>query len=95
MKKDHLKSEIEVFICNHKRDDKEDCFSKGGKELTDGLKKWAKEKTDKKVKVFRSGCLGKCSEGIAVLCYPKKEFFLEATPSDYQKIKEQIKAELD
>jgi predicted metal-binding protein len=86
MKDEKIKSKIQIFVCNH---DKEDgCIEKGSKELTDKLKKWSKEETDKEVKVFRSGCLGKCSEGIAIACFPEKKFILKAKLSDSKEIKE-------
>lgn len=91
MKKEMMKSEIEIFVCNHKRDNKEDCFHKGGKELTDEVKKWSKENSKSVVKVFRSGCLGKCEEGIAIASYPKKEFLLNVKSEDADEIKEYIK----
>lgn len=94
MKDEKMKTEIEVFICNHSRDGKEACAEKGAKELTDNLKKWAKEETDKQVKVFRSGCLGKCSEGIAIACYPEKKFLLDVDLDDEKKIKKGLKEAL-
>lgn len=94
MKKDKLKTEIEVFVCNHHRDDKENCADKGAKDLTDKLKKWAKEEHGKEIKVFRSGCLGKCSEGIAILCYPEKKFLLEVREDDAKEIKEGLEEAL-
>lgn len=94
MKKDKLKSEIEVFVCNHHRDDKENCADRGSKDLTDKLKKWAKEEHGKEIKVFRSGCLGKCSEGIAIACYPQKKFLLEVEPDDLDEIKEGLEEAL-
>ena len=48
MKKEKLKSVMEVFICNHKRDG-EDCSDKGSKELTDKLKMWSKEEMNKEI----------------------------------------------
>lgn len=96
MKQDKIKSTIEVFVCNHKRDNgDEDCFSKGSKDLTDKLKKWAKEETNKEVKVFRSGCLGKCSEGIAIACFPQKKFLLEVKEDDYKEIKKGLEEALN
>lgn len=86
-----MKSQIEIFICNHKRDNKEDCFHKGGKVLTDQIKKWSKEQSGPAVKVYRSGCLGKCEEGIAIATYPKKEFLLNVEAKDGEEIKEYIK----
>jgi len=87
MKYEELKSHIEVFICNHKREDQECCLDKGSKELTDKLKKWAKEETNKEIKVFRSGCLGKCSEGIAMTCFPQKHYMLDVKIDDFEEIK--------
>jgi (2Fe-2S) ferredoxin len=88
MKNEKMKSSVEIHICNHRRDEKgkEDCFSKGSKDLTDELRKWAKENHGKDLKIFRSGCLGKCSEGIAIACYPQKNFLLEVTPDDAKEI---------
>ncbi|WP_408098725.1 (2Fe-2S) ferredoxin domain-containing protein [Peredibacter sp. HCB2-198] len=95
MKKEKMKTEIEVFICNHSRDSGDDnCAAKGAKELTDKLKKWAKEEHKGEMKVFRSGCLGKCSEGIAIACYPQKKFLLEVVPEDYKEIKEGLEEAL-
>lgn len=89
-----MKSCFEVFICNHHRDNDENCLDRGAKALTDNLKKWAKEETNKEVKVFRSGCLGKCSEGIALALYPQKEFLLEVTAADEEDIKKGLKEAL-
>lgn len=95
MNDEKMKSHIEIFICNHSKDGKKSCADRGAKELTDNLKKWAKEETDKKVRVFRSGCLGKCDEGIAIACYPEKKFLLEVEPDDEKKIKKGLKEALE
>lgn len=87
MKDEKLKSKMEVFVCNHKRDGDECCFDKGSKDLTDKLKKWAKEDLNKEIKVFRSGCLGKCSEGIAITCFPQKKYILDVKEDDYKELK--------
>lgn len=88
MKSEKLNAKIEFFICNHKREDGKDCTTKGGKELADELKKWAKENKELGIKVYRSGCLGKCEEGIACLQYPEKNLLTEVKKSDGGKIKE-------
>jgi predicted metal-binding protein len=87
MKDEKIKSSMEVFVCNYKNEDQECCFDKGSKDLTDKLKKWAKEEMNKEVKVFRSGCLGKCSEGIAMTCFPQKKYILEVKMDDFEEIK--------
>lgn len=91
MKHEKMKSQIEVYICNHKRDNGDDCFHKGGKDITDDVKKWAKENYPGTVKVYRSGCLGKCENGVAISCYPAKDFLLEANKDSIEEIKTYIK----
>lgn len=95
MKSEKMKSLVEVHICNHKRDGDECCFDKGAKDLTDKLKKWAKEETDKQVRVFRSGCLGKCSEGIAIACYPEKTMLLDVKESDFKEVRQHLEEVLN
>ena len=87
MKNEKMNSKIEIYICNYERPGEDSCFAKGSKELTDDLKKWAKEETQKGIKVVRGGCLGKCSEGIVIACYPQKEFILEVKKEDAVEIK--------
>jgi predicted metal-binding protein len=94
MKKEKLKTEIEIYICNHSREDRESCAALGSSELTDKLKKWAKSEHKGEIKVVRSGCLGKCSEGIAIACYPKKKFLLDVTLDDAEEIKEGLEETL-
>lgn len=94
MKNEKLKTEVEVFICNHQRDGEDSCYDKGAKDLTDKLKKWSKEEHKGDIKVYRSGCLGKCSEGIAIACYPSKKFLLEVTPDDAKEIKKGLEEAL-
>lgn len=91
MKKEALGSKLEVFICHHQRENKEDCFHKGAKSLTDELKSWAKENYGQEVKIWRSGCLGKCERGIAVAVYPDRQMLQEVTTGDAQELKECIK----
>lgn len=94
MNKEKMKTQVEVFICNHSRDDSDNCAALGAKELTDKLKKWAKEEHKGEIKVYRSGCLGKCSEGIAIACYPEKNFLLEVKPDDAKEIKKGLEEAL-
>lgn len=93
MKEEKMKSYVELHVCNYKRDG-DDCISRGSKELTDKLKKWAKENHGKEIRVFRSGCLGKCSEGIAMVCYPEKKFILEAKEKDHKEIRKGLEEAL-
>lgn len=94
MKKENINGYMQVFVCNHKRDDEECCFDKDSKALTDDLKKWAKEETNKEIRIFRSGCLGQCSQGIAMACFPQKEFTLNVKKEDAGEIKKGLKEAL-
>jgi sirohydrochlorin cobaltochelatase len=89
MKDEKLKSFVELHVCNHK-----DCAERGSKELTDKLKKWAKEKHGKEIRVYRSGCLGQCSDGIAMSLYPERRMFTEVKLKDYKEIKEGLEEAL-
>lgn len=91
MKKELIESLIQVHICNHERDDKESCGEKGAKDLTKDLKKWAKNEHPGEIKVYRAGCLGKCSQGIAVACYPEKKFWLNVKDRDEEDLKKELK----
>ena len=90
MKNEEMKSRVEIFVCNFNREEGESCFSRGAKELTDNLKNWAKKEYPNDIKVVRGGCLGKCSQGIAIACYPEKKFLLEVKPQDEDEIKKII-----
>lgn len=95
MKKEKLKTEIEIYICNHSREDRESCADKNSNELTDRLKKWAKAEHKGEIKVVRSGCFGKCSEGIAIACYPKRKYLLEVKLSDEEELKKGLEEALE
>ena len=96
MKKETMNSTVEIYICNYDRGPgEESCFYRGAKELTDELKKWAKEDSQKGIKVIRGGCLGKCSQGIAMSCYPEKKLIVEAKREDAEEIKKGLKEALE
>lgn len=89
MKIKQIGTKIEVFVCNHK-----DCAERGSKDLTDKLKKWAKEEHKGEIKVYRSGCLSECSDGIAVACYPSKKMLLKVSEDDFKTIKKGLEEAL-
>jgi hypothetical protein len=39
--------------------------------------------------------MGRCSEGIALACYPQKKFMLDVKQTDFEEIKEGLKEALD
>lgn len=96
MKEQELTSEVEIYVCNFKKENGDCCYNRGAKDLTDGLKSWGKNQTQGKAKVVRGGCLGKCSEGIAFSLYNKnqKRIFTEVSTADEERIKSLISSHL-
>jgi (2Fe-2S) ferredoxin len=90
MKIDQDGYELHVLVCTN--DKKNGCGPKGGQEIVDQLKEWTKSGIFEKgtVRVNKSGCLGRCDEGIACVAYPKGEWVVEAMPNDVQAIEEWI-----
>ncbi len=79
-----------VFVCTHKRPDgspKPCCADRGAAELRDELKQMAKDQgLDMRVKIFASGCLGACEQGVTAVTYPRGELMLGVKREDLQKI---------
>ncbi|MCI5073043.1 (2Fe-2S) ferredoxin domain-containing protein [bacterium] len=79
-----------VFVCTNQRPDdsaKGCCYSKGAENILLRLKQEVKKlKTDKKIRINKAGCLGRCSEGIAVVVYPDMQWFLNVQDSDVENI---------
>lgn len=75
-----------VLVCtNQKEDGKECCAMKGAKELHLKLKEEMK-KTDLTVRVSKSGCLDRCSEGVTVTIQPDDIWLGGATEADIPEI---------
>ncbi len=71
-----------LFICtNRKPEGKASCAPKGSEALRDRVKEAAAQiaaqTPGRKIRVNASGCLGQCSKGIAAVCYPQAQWFLE------------------
>lgn len=83
-----------VFICtNQKEDGKKCCTQINGENAW----KWLKAEITKreqhgpgKIRVSRSGCLGRCSEGPWVVCYPAGQWFNYQSQEDLQQIADKI-----
>lgn len=79
-----------VFVCTNKRPDgspKPCCADRGGVQLREELKQMAREQgLEGRVKIFASGCLGGCEQGIVALSFPKSELMFGVTREDLQKI---------
>ena len=79
-----------IFVCTHKRPDghpKPCCADRGGRELRDELKGMVKaEGLEGQVRVFQSGCLGGCEQGIMAVKYPDGELMMAVKKEDLRQI---------
>lgn len=79
-----------IFVCTHKRPDghpKPCCADRGGREIRDELKDMVKNKgLEGQVRVFQSGCLGGCEQGVMAVRYPKGELMMAVKKDDLQQI---------
>lgn len=91
MKEKSIKTKLEVYVCNFGKE----CSKKGGPELADKLKKWAKEEHKGEIKVIRSGCLGECDDACAIAVYPEKKFLLDCREDDFKEIKKGLEEALE
>lgn len=75
-----------VLVCtNQKENGKECCAMKGAKELHLKLKEEMK-KADLTVRVSKSGCLDRCTEGVTVTIQPDDIWLGAATEADISEI---------
>ncbi len=75
-----------VFVCTNLREDgRECCAAKGSVELHRKLKEEMK-KVDLTVRVSKSGCLDRCSEGATVAIMPDDVWLGDTTEADVPKI---------
>ena len=66
-----------LFVCTYTRETGESCGAKGSSGLVDRLKARLKGRYAKnELRVNRSGCLGRCEEGIACVLYPEGKWRL-------------------
>lgn len=64
---------LHAFVCTNQRDQKtprECCAAKNSLDVMTRLKRAAKSAGIKDVRVNKSGCLGKCEQGISCVVYP-------------------------
>jgi (2Fe-2S) ferredoxin len=74
--------EAHLFVCTNRRENRECCASKGSEELREKVKKAAKARWGKRVRVNAAGCLGHCEEGIAAVLYPEGRWFVGLSKDD-------------
>jgi NADH:ubiquinone oxidoreductase subunit E len=77
-----------VLVCTNLREDgRECCAAKGSVELHKGLKE-AMKAADLSIRVSKSGCLDRCTEGPTVAIMPDDVWLGEATTADIPAIVE-------
>jgi (2Fe-2S) ferredoxin len=92
MKTDSNEYDLHIFVCTNDKGTPNSCAPKGGQEIVEKLKKWSKTAGLKgKVRINKSGCLGRCESGVACVAYPKGEWMIEATPNDLEAIQDWVK----
>jgi predicted metal-binding protein len=87
--------DLHILVCSNTKEKGQSCGPKGGQDIVDHLKVWTKSAASGlkgKVRVNKSGCLGKCESGVACVAYPKGEWVLEASPSDLSSIEAWIRS---
>lgn len=79
-----------IFICtNQKSGGKQCCADSGGVLFFDYLKERlhaAGLHGPQKIRVSKSGCLGRCSEGPVLVIYPEGVWYTYKTPADIDEI---------
>lgn len=100
MKQDQKFFDFHLLICTNKRAVGEDCLSKGSEKLIEELKPWLKSELKKigkedRGRINKSGCLGRCGEGIACVAYPSGEWFTDVKTEDVEKLKDWIRGKIN
>ena len=69
-----------VFVCENKRDasNKKSCGEIGSQIRIKLKREIGKRGLNKEIRINKSGCLGKCSDGPCVVFYPEEEWTFNA-----------------
>lgn len=86
--------EKHIFVCTNQKESGKKCCGQAGGE---NAWKWLKSAIEKqglhgagKIRVSRSGCLGRCAEGPWIVSYPQGNWLHYEKESDLPKILEDI-----
>jgi (2Fe-2S) ferredoxin len=81
-----------VFVCQNKREfNHEKCCGDIGASIRTNLKmKISQRKLNKKIRINKSGCLGKCSKGPCLVVYPDGEWLFNLKLEDCDKIVDKL-----
>ncbi len=89
------KLDFHFLICTNARDNGKDCASKGSQQILDELKSWAKEqKFTQKIRINKSGCLGRCEEGVVAVAYPSAEWLVNIGTNELEEMKKFVQSKV-
>lgn len=89
MKTDADFYDLHVLVCTN--DKSNGCAEKGGQEIVNKLKDWSKKAgLHGKIRVNKSGCLGRCESGVACVAYPRGEWAIDVSANDLEAIQKWI-----
>lgn len=82
------KLEFHFLICTNSKESGIDCASKGAMQMLEELKVWSKTQNfAQKIRINKSGCLGRCEEGVTAVAYPSAEWIINASTNDLEAMK--------
>jgi (2Fe-2S) ferredoxin len=87
MKISEVPYEKTVLVCTKSNSDGSQTCSHQGEDIRIYLKDKIKSKNlNKKIRIVKSGCLGKCSEGPNVMIYPEGKWYSLCTKNDVDEL---------
>ncbi|MGR3318941.1 MAG: (2Fe-2S) ferredoxin domain-containing protein [Candidatus Anammoxibacter sp.] len=77
-----------IFVCCNQRENNEECCNNsGGSEIREKLKSIVKGyNLNKRVRIAKSGCMGKCDSGVNVMIFPNNIWLKNVTDKDIAEI---------
>ena len=81
--------DFHFFVCQNQRPSDHPsgcCLSKGSDEILSYLKKRVKDLDLQNIRINKSGCLGQCHKGPAVVIYPEGTWYSLKTMQDAEEV---------
>ncbi len=90
--------DLHVFVCTNQKSGKPCCADRGGEELRQNLKTWARANPSiaSRVRINAAGCLDHCTEGVAVALFKnnppgqQSTILFEANSQNIEQVKQVI-----
>lgn len=95
MKKNQVPFKKVIFVCLNKRETGACCAQGGSETIHAQLKAGIKERgLNTEVRVSRSGCLNRCTQGPNIMVFPDNVWYSEVTQADVPQLLSDIAATL-